>query len=163
MVGMQGVIDYVHLTHSTDLFETPRILTNLRGLLGTLTGRDQVWLTLLSSLLLIGWVAFSRFSRTALFCIGVIVAQLTAWHSHFYDAVLLLIPLAWMYENQVRWLRWSALFALCAAPLFIFFSLQRYLLAVMMLVFLAALVATRSGRQAIAPAPAKSACRPYPA
>lgn len=163
LIGLQGFTDYVHLTRSTDLFEAPPILTNLRGVLGMLTGREQTWLTLLLSLALVGGVALWRLSRTALFCIGIVVAQLTAWHSHFYDAVLLLIPLAWMCENQVRWLRWSALFALCTTPLLLLIPQQRYLLAVMMLAFLAALAATRSGRLAIAPAPAESACLPYPA
>lgn len=150
LVGHQGIIDYVQLTRTTDLLESPHILTNIRGILGVATGHEQTIPALVLSLVLVAAAALARLSRPALFCVGTVVAQLTAWHSHFYDAVLLLIPLAWMFQSEVPWQRWSAIFALCAAPVLILLPMQRYLLAYFMLAWLIALAATRSGRKLVA-------------
>lgn len=118
LVGRQGIQDYVALTHGTDAKEAPGILINLRGVVGVLFGAHPAAVIALS-IALIALAAFIRGKRIPVFCIAVIVTQLASWHAHLYDALILLIPMAWMYESKSQWIRHTptALILITAAML----------------------------------------------
>ena len=118
VVGRQGIHDYVALTHGTDAKEAPGILINLRGAVGVLFGTHQAVVIALS-IALIALAAFVRARRIPVFCVALIVTQLASWHAHLYDALILLIPMAWMYESQSPWIRHAptALILMTAAML----------------------------------------------
>lgn len=132
MVGMQGIRQYVAMTRVTDARESPFILCNLRGLVGVISsGNHPAWCIGLS-VALVAYAASLKVPRVAMFCMAVIVTQLVSWHGHLYDAVLLLIPMAWMLESERGWVRWSAVFLLVATPFLIVFPFQVYLLTAVM-------------------------------
>ncbi len=118
VVGRQGIHDYVALTHGTDAKEAPGILINLRGVVGVLFGTHPAVVIALS-IALIALAAFIRGKRIPVFCVALIVTQLASWHAHLYDALILLIPMAWMYESKSPWIRHAptALILMTAAML----------------------------------------------
>lgn len=132
MVGTQGIRQYVAMTRVTDAKENPFILCNLRGLVGVASGGNHPAWCIGLSVALVAYAASLKVPRAAMFSIAVIVTQLVSWHGHLYDAVLLLIPMAWMLESEWKWVRWSVVFLLVATPLLIVFPFQVYLLAVVM-------------------------------
>ena len=53
-----------------------------------------------------------------MFCVALVVTQLVSWHAHLYDALILLIPMAWMSESESRWIRYTpAALILITAPM----------------------------------------------
>ncbi len=104
VVGRQGIHDYLALTHGTDAKEAPGILINLRGIVGVFFGAHPAVVIALS-IALIAVGAWIKGKRVPVFCIAVIVTQLASWHAHLYDALILLIPMAWMYESKSQWIR----------------------------------------------------------
>ena len=138
MVGMKGINQYLALMHTSDVQENPGILSNLRGIVGVTTGSFHPALVVVLSAVLVALTAFLIKERIPLFCVGVIVTQLVSYHGHIYDAVLLLIPIAWMYRSKVAYLRWSAL-ALIFGPILIVRQEYSYTLAIALCVILALL------------------------
>ena len=104
--GRQGIHDYVALTHGTDAKEAPGILINLRGIIGVLFGPHHAVVIVLS-IALMALAASIKGKRIPMFCVALIVTQLVSWHAHLYDALILLIPMAWMYESKSRWIRYT--------------------------------------------------------
>ena len=103
-VGRQGIQDYFALTQGTDAKENPAILVNLRGVIGTIFGPHTAIVVVMSTLCVVV-IASVRSARISTFCLAVIATVLVSWHAHLYDALLLLIPMAWMYESNSRWMR----------------------------------------------------------
>jgi hypothetical protein len=104
VVGRQGIYDYLALTSGTDAKEYPGILINLRGVIGTILG-PHVLMVIVVSILCVVVVANMRLARIPMFCLAVIATVLVSWHTHLYDALLLLIPMAWLYESDPAWMR----------------------------------------------------------
>jgi hypothetical protein len=130
LVGSKGVTQYLALMNVSDAKENPGILTNLRGIVGVLTGSLHSPVVIVISVALVAAAAFLKAERIPLFCIGVIVTQLVSWHGHLYDAVLLIIPMAWMYRSKLPVLRWSAIVLLLATPILVARQPLGYLLAI---------------------------------
>jgi hypothetical protein len=105
-VGRQGIYDYLALTRGTDAKEDPAILVNLRGVIGTILGPHTTMVIVISILCLVV-VASMRAARIPTFCLAIVATVLVSWHAHLYDALLLLIPMAWMYESNSGWMRQS--------------------------------------------------------
>ena len=103
-IGRQGIREYLAITHVSDAKEDPAILVNVRGVIGEFFGYQTALVIALSVaiFLLAAWIKSDRIST---FCIAVMATQLVSWHSHLYDALLLLIPMAWMSEKDSKWIR----------------------------------------------------------
>ncbi len=142
MVGRKGIDQYLALMHTSDVQENPGILSNLRGIVGVTTGSFHPAFVVALSVALMALTVFLIKDRIPLFCVGVIVTQLVSYHGHIYDAVLLLIPIAWMYRSKVAYLSWSAL-VLIFGPILIFRQEYSYVLAIALCVFLALLFTPR--------------------
>jgi hypothetical protein len=85
-----------------------------------------------------------------MFCIALLVTQLVSWHAHLYDALILLIPMAWMSRSKSRWIRYTpAALILMTAPLLLDPS-YGYLLAIFLSIVLAVLLIPRSSRMMLA-------------
>jgi Glycosyltransferase family 87 len=150
LTGKQGVLDYIALARSTDGMENPLIESNLRGICGVLTGSfHPAWMAALSVALVL-FAALLKAGRAPLFAVGVLVTMLVSWHGHVYDAVLLLIPLAWMMRGQTRWLRWFAAALLLVTPVFLFKPLWGWALAVPVCVLLLFLWVPAASRRMLA-------------
>jgi hypothetical protein len=132
LVGRNGITQYLALLRATDAKENPGILTNLRGIIGVFSGASHPVLVIVLSVAVVALAAFIRADRIPLFCVGVIVTQLVSWHGHLYDAVLLLIPMAWMYRNKVPFLKWSAAALIFATPILIARQQLGYLLGIVL-------------------------------
>lgn len=150
LVGRNGVTQYLALLHASDAKEDPGILTNLRGIIGVFTGASHPVLVIAVSVALVAAAAFIRADRIPLFCVGVIVTQLVSWHGHLYDAVLLLIPMAWMYRNKVPFLKWLAAVLIFATPILITRQQLGYLLGIVLCVLVAYLWIPRSSHAILA-------------
>lgn len=149
VVGKQGIRDYVALTHGTDAKESVGILINLRGMVGSLFGRHPVFVIVLS-VALIAMSAFIKAARIPMFSIAVLVTLLVSWHAHLYDALILLIPMAWMSRSNSRWIRYTPLaLILMTAPLLLD-PPYGYLLAIFLIFVLAVLLIPRSSRMMLA-------------
>ena len=149
VVGKQGMQDYLALTHGTDAKEAFGILINLRGVIGTLFG-PHTGLVIVLSVALIAVSAFIRAARIPMFSIAIVVTQLVSWHAHLYDALILLIPMAWMSENKSRWIRYTpTALMLITAPLLLDPG-YGYLLAIFVLGVLLGILIPRSSRMALA-------------
>lgn len=146
MVGTQGIHDYVALTHGTDAKEAPNILINLRGVVGVLFGPHPVVVIVLS-VALVAFAACIKSTRIPIFCIAVVVTELVSWHAHLYDALLILISMGWMSENNSRWVRNipTALLLITAAMLFD--SSYSYLLGIFLCIVLSIVLASQSSQE----------------
>jgi hypothetical protein len=146
LVGRSGVHQYLALLRATDAKEDPGILSNLRGIVGVLTRSPHPLFVIALSVALLALAAFLKADRIQLFCVGVVVTQLVSWHGHLYDAVLLLIPLAWMYRSKVAGFHWFAIALLLGTPIVILRPTWAYLLAILLCGLLAFLWSPRSAR-----------------
>ena len=108
-LGKQGILDYLALTRGTDAKEDPAILVNLRGVVGEVFGPHPA-LIIAISLVCVVLAGSLRSTRVQTFCIAIIATVLVSWHAHLYDALLLVIPMAWMYESDSTWMRQTPLF-----------------------------------------------------
>lgn len=135
VMGPKGMHDYVSLTHGTDAKEAVGILVNLRGIIGSLFGPHTV-LVIVLSVILVALSAFIKAARVPMFCIALVVTLLVSWHAHLYDALILLIPLAWMSESKSRWIQYTPLaLILMTAPILLDPS-YGYLLAIFLCAWL---------------------------
>ena len=130
LVGNKGLSEYLALMNVSDAKENPGILTNLRGIVGVFTGSFHPAVVIALSIALVAFAAFRKADRIPLFCLGVLVTQLVSWHGHLYDAVLLLIPMAWMYKSKVKFLRWFTIALLLATPVLLMRQPLGYLLGI---------------------------------
>ncbi|HUD15257.1 MAG TPA: glycosyltransferase family 87 protein [Terracidiphilus sp.] len=159
MIGAQGVRQYIAMTRITDGKENPAILSNLRGLAGILFGGNHPGWVIAISTALVAYVAWLDLPRIQKFCLGVIVTQLVSWHGHLYDAVLLLVPMAWMLESEWKRARWFASLLLVATPVLVVIPTHDYLLAAFECVLLVVLLEPRTRKDllsepALSPQPA---------
>ena len=145
VVGRQGIHDYVALTHGTDAKETSGILINIRGVVGMLCGTHPVVVIALS-IALIALAAFVRGKRIPVFCIAVIVTQLASWHAHLYDALILLIPMAWMYESKSQWIRHTPTALILITAAMLLDPSYGFLLAIFLCVVISVILIPRSSR-----------------
>ena len=106
-LGKTGVMQYLTLTRLADNHESPQRLTALRGLVGSLFNSPHTWLVIALSVAMVLFAASIRTDRRALFSLAMLVSLLVSYHSHLYDDVLLLIPIAWMGASDNRLLRWA--------------------------------------------------------
>ena len=142
VVGKQGIQDYLALTHGTDAKEAAGILTNLRGMIGVLFG-PHTTVVIVLSVALVALGASMKAARIPMFCVALVVTQLVSWHAHLYDALILLIPMAWMSESKSRWIRYTpAALVLMTVPMLLDPS-YGYLLAIFLCVWLLLLVGIR--------------------
>ena len=142
VVGKQGMQDYLALTHGTDAKEAAGILINLRGIVGTLFGPHNA-VVIAISIALVALAASIKIARIPMFCLALIATLLVSWHAHMYDALIMLIPMAWMSESKVAWMRYTSLaFVLVTAPMLLNPSLG-YLLAVCLSVLFGMIVVLR--------------------
>jgi hypothetical protein len=107
----------------------------------------------------VAYVAWLDLPRIQKFCLGVIVTQLVSWHGHLYDAVLLLVPMAWMLESEWKRARWFASLLLVATPVLVVIPTHDYLLAAFECVLLVVLLEPRTRKDllsepALSPQPA---------
>lgn len=137
LIWRRGGQEYLSLTHAADTLESPAMLSNLRGVVGVVTGSSHPWLVIAISVGMVALAAFLKADRIPLFCVAMIVAQLVSYHAHAYDGVYLLVPMAWMYRSSVRWLRWLPALLLLATPVLLIRPPLAYLLAVPLCGFLA--------------------------
>jgi chromate transport protein ChrA len=147
MIGVSGIREYISMTRVTDAREAPSILCCLRGLVDVMSGGNHPGVCIGLSLALVVFTASLKVSRVPLFCIGVLVTMLVSWHCHLYDAVLLLVPMAWMLESEVRWARWSVILLLVVTPVLLFMPFEAYLLAAVVLVGLGLLLMPKMKQQ----------------
>jgi hypothetical protein len=150
IVGRHGVNQYLALMHASDAMENPGILTNLRGMVGVFTGSFHPAFVIALSVALVAMAALLEADRVELFCVGVVVTQLVSWHGHLYDAVLLLIPLAWMYRSRVKPLRWAATALIVTTPILVARQPIGYLLGIALCGLVAFVWIARPGRLAAA-------------
>ncbi len=151
VVGKQGMQAYVALTHGTDAKEAAGILINLRGMIGALFG-PHTGLVIALSVALFALSAFIKAARIPMFCIALVVTELVSWHAHLYDALILLIPMAWMSRSSSQWIRYTpAALILITAPLLLDPS-YGYLLAIFLLIVIAVILIPRSSREMLASA-----------
>src|SRR5262249_34985087 len=104
LVGISGTHGFVALSQS-DHYEVPAMMANLRGFIESVSGNRALWLIALVSVLLFfvaGWLISRARVLLAPFGVAVLTAWLLAFHGHFYDAVLLIIPIL-IAMNRVRW------------------------------------------------------------
>ena len=149
VVGKQGIQDYVALTHGTDAKEAAGILVNIRGIISVFAGPHTA-LVIVLSIALVMLAAWIKTERTVMFGLALIVTQLVSWHAHLYDALILLIPMAWMSESEVGWLRHTpTALILITAPMLLDPS-YGYLLAIFLLIVLSGLLISRSSRMMLA-------------
>jgi hypothetical protein len=149
VVGKQGIQDYLALTHGTDAKEAAGILINLRGMMGVLFGPHTV-LVIVLSVALVALGASIKATRIPVFCVALIVTQLVSWHAHLYDALILLIPMAWMLESKSRWIQYTpTALILMTAPMLLVPS-YGYLLAIFLLIVLSLILIPRSSRMMLA-------------
>jgi hypothetical protein len=135
VVGKLGIQDYLALTRGTDAKEAAGILVNLRGMIGVLFG-PHIALVIVLSVALVVLSAPIKAARIPMFCLALVVTQLVSWHAHLYDALILLIPMAWMAESESRWRRYTpAALILMTAPMLLAPS-YGYLLAVFLCAWL---------------------------
>jgi hypothetical protein len=149
VVGRQGIHDYVALTHGTDAKEAPGILINIRGVVGVLFGTHQAVVIALS-IALIALAAFIRGRRIPVFCVAVIVTQLASWHAHLYDALILLIPMAWMYESKSQWIQHTPTVLILMTAAMLLGPSYGFLLAIFLCVVLSVILIPRSSRMMLA-------------
>ncbi len=109
IIGKTGVIQYLALMQTTDGSEYAGRFTTLRGLAGVLAQSlpkaTVTGIVAIISIAIVLYLANLRAPREALFSVAVIASQLLSYHSHLYDEVLLLIPLAWMAASENRLIR----------------------------------------------------------
>ena len=149
VVGKQGIQDYLVLTHGTDAKEAAGILINLRGMVGVLFGA-HTYLVILLSVTLVALGASIKAARIPMFCLALVVTQLVSWHAHLYDALILLMPMAWMSESESRWIHYTpAALILITLPMLLDPSLG-YLLAIFLSIVLSAMLIPRSSRMMLA-------------
>jgi len=135
VVGKLGMQDYLALTRGTDAKEAAGILINLRGMVAVLFGPHTAVVIVLS-VALVALGASIKAARIPMFCLALVVTQLVSWHAHLYDALILLIPMAWMSESEFQWIRYTpAALILITAPMLLNPSLG-YLLAVFLCAWL---------------------------
>lgn len=106
-LGKAGVMQYLTLTRLADGHESPQRLTTLRGLVGVLFDSPHLWLVIGLSVAMVLIAALLRADRRANFSLAIIISLLVSYHSHLYDDVLLLIPIAWMAASENRLLCWA--------------------------------------------------------
>ena len=149
VVGKQGIQDYLALTHGTDAKEAASILTNLRGMMGVLFGPHTAVVIVLSvALVVLG--ASMRAARIPMFCVALVVTLLVSWHAHLYDALILLIPMAWMSESRSRWIRYTpTALILITVPMLLYPS-YGYLLAIFLCTWLLIFVGSSMGDRSVA-------------
>ena len=144
-VGRQGILDYLALTHGTDAKETLAILTNLRGLVGVLFGPHTA-LVLVLSIVLVVAAALMKLNRASTFAVAAIVTLLVSWHTHLYDALILLIPMAWMTENPNPWIRHAPTALVIITIPLLLNPAYGYLLAIAACILLMVLLIPRTSR-----------------
>jgi hypothetical protein len=149
VVGRQGIRDYLALTHGTDAKEAPGILVNLRGLIGVLFGAHPA-LVIGLSITLMALAASIKGNRVPMFCVAVIVTQLASWHAHLYDALILLIPMAWMYENKSKWIRYTPTALILMTAAMLLDPSYGFLLAIFLCIVLSFILIPRSSRMMLA-------------
>jgi hypothetical protein len=140
MIGTSGIREYISMTRVTDAKENPLILCCLRGLVGAISGGNHPAVCIGLALALVVFAALLKVARVPFFCIGILVTMLVSWHCHLYDALVLIVPMAWMLESKVKWARWSVIFLLIATPALLFMPFQVYLLAAVVLLGLGLLL-----------------------
>jgi hypothetical protein len=150
MVGTQGIREYISMTRVTDAKENPLILCCLRGLVGAISGGSYPAVCIGLSVSLLVVAALVRVSRVSFYCIGILVTMLVCWHCHLYDAVFLIVPMAWLLESEVKWARWSVILLLIATPALLFLPFEVYLLAAAVLLGLGLLFTPKVRRQVLA-------------
>ena len=149
VVGKQGIEDYLALTKGTDAKEASGILINLRGVMGVMFGPHTAVVIVLS-IALVALGASIKAPRIPMFCIALVVTQLVSWHAHLYDALILLMPMAWMLESKSRWIRYTpTALILMTAPMLLYPS-YGYLLAIFLLIVLSVILIPRSSRMMLA-------------
>jgi hypothetical protein len=141
MVGVSGIQQYVAMTRGTDAKENPLILCTLRGLIGVISGGNHPVLCIGLSLALVVFAASLKISRISLFCVAVLVTLLVGWHCHLYDALVLIVPMAWMLDSKVKLVRWSSELLLAATPILLFMPLAVWVLGGVVLAQLGLLLA----------------------
>ena len=149
VVGKRGMQDYLALTRGTDAKEAVGILINVRGMIGALFGAHTV-LVIVLSVALVALSACIKATRIPMFCIALVVTQLVSWHAHMYDALILLIPMAWMSRSESPWIHYAPIaLILITAPLLLDPS-HGYLLAIFLVIVLAMILIPRSSRMMLA-------------
>jgi hypothetical protein len=149
VVGRQGIHDYVALTHGTDAKEAPGILINLRGIVGVFFGAHPA-IVIALSIALMAVAASIKGARIPVFCVAVIVTQLASWHAHLYDALILLVPMAWMYESNSQWIRLTPTVLILMTAAMLLAPSYGFILAIFLSVVLSLILIPRSSRMLLA-------------
>lgn len=119
-LGRTGVARMQSLVHSQEPLDQTWRMPSLRGLLGLVhASRPE---TLIVSALLLCVFAFRwyRFERQlpGLFSSAILVGTLTAFHFHYYDFSVLLIPAAYLVSMEASRIKTAATFAVASSPIF---------------------------------------------
>ena len=149
VVGRQGIRDYVALTRGTDAKEAPGILINLRGIVGVFFGAHPA-IVIALSIALMALAAWIKSNRPSVFCLALIVTQLASWHAHLYDALILLVPMAWMYESKSQWIRHTPTVLILMTAAMLLDPSYGFLLAIFLCVVLSVVLIPRSSRMMLA-------------
>ncbi len=149
VVGRQGIHDYLALTQGTDAKEAPAILINLRGIVGEFFGAHPAVVIMLS-IALMAYAAWIKGKRIPMFCVAVIVTQLVSWHAHLYDALILLVPMAWMYESNAMWIRRTPTVLILMTAAMLLNPSYGFLLAIFLCIVISLLLIPRSSRMMLA-------------
>jgi hypothetical protein len=140
LVGGAGLNDYLRLLRDSKP-DLGQMMANLRGVAEALLGLGHAGIVLALSAILIGWVVTRRRKdRREDFGIAVLASWLVSYHSHFYDASILVIPIAVSVKNARRNLDLWPLLLVMVSPLLLPFPTKIWLTAVPLLVLLVAMM-----------------------
>ena len=113
MVGWQGLMNLRDRMTTAGAYETWLTMICLRGPLLSLGADNSI--AIVASVLLLSVVIFSKWERDAIFSVAVVTTLLVSFHAYFYDAVLLLIPCAWL--SAKREYAWFSISLVCVFPI----------------------------------------------
>jgi hypothetical protein len=109
------MLEFARLAASVDSQEFAGCLGNIRGFVETVSGAPHPIIVVLISLLVVACCATFKGAREECFALAVVAALLVSYHGHFYDEVLLAIPITVALQRS----RWPAALVLIS-PAFLF-------------------------------------------
>jgi hypothetical protein len=112
----------------------------LRGVIGQFLGAHTA-VVIAASIVCVAIAASVRSARIPTFCTAVIATILVSWHAHLYDALLLLIPMAWLYESDSAWIRQTPNVLIVLTLVILPYSRQGYWVGIFLCLLLSVLLA----------------------
>ena len=102
------------------------------------------------SIALLAIAACIKGKRIPEFCVAVIATQLASWHAHLYDALILLVPMARMYERKSQRIRHTPTLMILMTPGMLLDPSYGFMLAIFLCVVLLLILIPRSSRMMLA-------------